>query len=278
MVGLVGISIIVGLLYALVRYPAETAVMRMVDEHEQTGTKKKFKEGWRLGWNKRALRVWLIDLIIGAPAFVVIAGILTAGVFFTINVVGTETFEKQLPGRIGLIVLIFFLFLLIALLTAFLNLLRHFFVRAAALEGVTLGEAFKQGWQMFKVNLGKSLLMWLVMLGIGIGFGFVMIFAAILLVPAYAVMALPGAVVGVIPGLIGFGITSAFSSGVLPWIVGGISALPFFFTVMFAPLTFVLGMYVLFQSSVWTLTYRQFKAMATPPPALEEEIEPALPA
>ena len=71
-VGIVGICIIFGLLAALVRYPTETAVMRMVDAHEQTGTKLRFNEGWRLGWNRRAWRIFLVDLLIGTPAFGVV--------------------------------------------------------------------------------------------------------------------------------------------------------------------------------------------------------------
>ena len=43
---------------ALIRYPAETASIRMVDEYEQTGIKMKFKQGWKLGWTRRAFRLW----------------------------------------------------------------------------------------------------------------------------------------------------------------------------------------------------------------------------
>ena len=57
-----------GLLFCPGALPAETAVIRMVDEHENTGVKYRFKQGWKLGWNRRAFRVWLVDLIIGAPA------------------------------------------------------------------------------------------------------------------------------------------------------------------------------------------------------------------
>ena len=58
-VGIFLVAILFGLLFALVRYPSETAILRMVDDHEAKGIKYKFKEAWKLGWNRRAFRIWL---------------------------------------------------------------------------------------------------------------------------------------------------------------------------------------------------------------------------
>ena len=72
-VGLLLFILVIAAITALVRYPSETAVMRMVDEYEQTGTKLRFKQGWKLGWNRRAFRMWVIDLVISLPAFIFVA-------------------------------------------------------------------------------------------------------------------------------------------------------------------------------------------------------------
>ena len=45
---LIGISLVVALLLALVRYPSETAVMRLVDEYEHSGTRR---SGFRLDFS-----------------------------------------------------------------------------------------------------------------------------------------------------------------------------------------------------------------------------------
>jgi hypothetical protein len=275
---LVGLGILIGLLFALVRYPAETAVMRMVDEHEQTGSKMKFKQGWNLGWNIRAFRVWLVDTIISIPGLLIAIIIAGAVALTLLNVAnsGNPTFFPRvwlILAIIGVVLFLPFLFVMIVL-----GILRQFVVRYAAIEGTSIGESFSRGWALFKGNLKNVLLIWLVMLGIGIGLGFAMVLAAILLVPAYAVMAIPGALVAAITGAIGYGITSIFSAQVLPWIIGGLVALPFFLTIVFSPLTFVGGLVGVFSSNVWTLTYRQVKMLSTPPPpmpATQEEVKPA---
>ena len=60
--------------------------MRMVDTHEQNGTKMKFKEGWKLGWNRRAWRIFLVDLLIGTPAFGVVVLLMGGlGLYFFAN-------------------------------------------------------------------------------------------------------------------------------------------------------------------------------------------------
>ena len=73
-VGLLLFILIVGvILLAFIRYPTETAVIRMVDEYERTGVKVGFRQGWKLGWNRRAFRIWVIDLIVSLPAFLLLA-------------------------------------------------------------------------------------------------------------------------------------------------------------------------------------------------------------
>jgi hypothetical protein len=103
--------------------------------------------------------------------------------------------------------------------------------------------------------------MWLVMLGIGIGISITGIVVFVLLIPVFAILLIPAAIVASIPGLIAFGITSIFSSGLLAWIIGGLVALPFFMLVLLAPLTLIEGWVQIYVSSVWTLTYREMKAL-----------------
>jgi hypothetical protein len=125
---------------------------------------------------------------------------------------------------------------------------------------------------MFKRNWKSAVLMWLVMLGIGLGFGIAGLIVFFLLIPVYLVLVLPAAIVAAIPGLAVFGITSIFASGPLAWILGILAALPFFFVIVFAPLTLAGGWYKIYESSVWTLAYREMKALEniTPNPLAAE--------
>ncbi len=58
---------------------------------------------------------------------------------------------------------------------------------------------------------------------------------------------------------------SVFTTSPLRWIIGIILALPFFFTILFAPFLVLEGWYQLYVSNVWTLAYREMKAMESCP-------------
>ena len=263
----VAISLVIGLLCALVRYPAETSVLRMVDDYEETGKKVKFKEGWKLGWNRRAFRLWLIDLIIGAPAFAVFMGLAVGVTLLVINMTKTGQFN-QVPGIIGLLVLAGFLFFVLAIVMIFVGLWRQFISRAIAIDEAGVGEAFKKGWAMLAHNFKNSFLTWLVMLGMGIGFGVVCFLAFFILIPAFAVLTIPGTIVGAIPAAIAYGISSIFASGPVVWTIAALVFVSFFFLVVFSPASLLNGLYLLFESSIWTQTYREMKRGNVQPPVL----------
>ena len=193
-------------------------------------------------------------LIIGA-GLIVYASV--SSTFQVTNAVG-------MVAAIGLAFLSLFLMIVVAV---FLSLLRNFFARAAALEDLGVRASLKYGWAMFKRNWKSAGLMWLVMVGIGIGFGIVGIIVFFLLIPAYLILLLPAGLVAALPALIAFGITSIFASGPLAWIIALLVAIPFFFTILFAPLFLVNGWYKIYESNVWTLTYREIKALESIPTA-----------
>jgi hypothetical protein len=188
---------------------------------------------------------------------------LGAVVFFSVSGGNRVMAATSIVATIGCA----FLFILaMVVLGIMLSLLREYFIRKAVLENAGVGDSFRLGWEMFKRNWKSAGLMWLVMIGIGIGSGIVMVLVFFLLIPAYIIMVLPAAIVAAIPGLVAFAITSIFASGPLAWILGLLVAVPFFLTVMFAPLAFVNGWYTIYSSSVWTLTYREIKALDTMAP------------
>ena len=262
--------LLMGAIASIIRYVSETAAIRMVDEHEQNGTKVGFKQGWKLGWNRRAFRMWVIDLVISLPVilFMLLLVGLGALVFFSATNAGSTLAIGGMIAAGGCALLFVLVFVV---LMVFLGLLRPFFVRAAALEETRIGDSFRRGWSMFKGNWKSAALMWLAMIGIGIGYGIVILIIFFMLIPAYILLALPAVIVAAIPATFVFAITSIFSSGVVAWVAAALVALPFFLLVVFAPLTLVSGWYQIFSANVWTLTYREIKALETVKP----EIVPA---
>jgi hypothetical protein len=264
------IIILFSVLFAFVRYVSETAVLRMVDGYEQDGSRLGFKAGWKLGWDKRAFRLWVIDLIVNLPAMLVGLVLLVLGILFFVSVVN-GTARMAVASAITAIGCSFIFLMLLSLVMVFLRLLRQFIGRAAALEGTRVGDSFRRGWAMFKRNWKSAAVMWLIMLGIGIGYGIAGMIAFFLLIPVYVVLLIPALLVAAIPGLIAFGIASLFTGNILAGIIGGLVALPFFFTILFAPLTLLGGWYMLYESNVWTLTYREMKALESLEPGTEAE-------
>ncbi len=172
-------------------------------------------------------------------------------------------------AAIGCAFLFIFAFIILMVL---LGLLRQFFVRAAALENAGIGESFRRGWGMFKRNWKSAGLMWLVMLGIGIGVGIVGLIVFFLLIPAYIVLILPAAIVAAHPRP-GCSSGSPASSPAARWPGSWVFWLPCRSSswLCLHRSAYVSGWYLIYQSSVWTLTYREIKA-------LESVVPVALPA
>lgn len=261
--GLLLLCLVIGLLTAFVRYPVETAIIRMVDGYEQTGTRLGFRAGWQLGWTRRAFRMGVIDLIIGLPVLVLVLAMAALGLLIYSNVSATGQLTNIFGSlaAIGIFVVVLLIFFALII---FLSLLRNLFIRAAALENLGVMDSLSSGWALFQKQWKNAGLIWLVMIGLGLVFGLLATVLFFVLIPAYLILLVPAGIVAALPGLLAYGISSLFTSGPLLWIITILAALPFFFIVLFSPLIFVSGLYKIFESSTWTLVYREIKALSEP--------------
>ncbi len=126
--------------------------------------------------------------------------------------------------------------------------------------------SIRRGYDVVRAHLKDVGLMWLIMLGVNIAF-FVVIIPIVVVVLIAGGLA-GGAVLFVVRGIVGL-----FAPVAAAWIVAAVLAILAFLVVMIVPLTFVGGLRQVFQSTTWTLTYRELTAMEVP------EVEPdALPA
>lgn len=254
--GLLAIALIVGLALLIVglivRYTSLGALVGMVNEVEEA-EHTSFQSGLRQGW-ARMLRLLAIDLLIGLGVFVVALALLVlvvAGALITIGpAVGLAGFvelgglAKAMGILWGVVVGLGFLllFILIALaLAAAVTLIREFAFRACVLEKKGVWEALSSGLALLRSHLREALLMWLVLLGIGLLVGLVLV---------------PLALVGGVGGLLG----PAFLAFKLSrsWPMAMLAAAPFLLVLV--PLSILVGgVYLTFQSAVWTLTYRELR-------------------
>ena len=262
------VMMVVGIVMAVARYISETAVIRMVDEYEATDTKMSARQGFRIGWSRTSWRLFLINLIVNLPAILLVGFLVGAGVvIYRMVVGGNENFA--VAGIVSLIGVIFLAIFVVVILTIFLHLLRHFFWRVCALEDVGVRESLRRGFAMVKENWKNVGLMWLIMIGLGIVWIVVSIIAVIITIPVVAITAIIAAAVVAVPGLLLVGLFSLFLSGYLPWIVGGIFVLPLFFVIAFSPWILLTAWQQIYISTVWTLTYREIKALPAETPIAE---------
>ncbi|MGD8402793.1 MAG: hypothetical protein PVJ21_03965 [Anaerolineales bacterium] len=265
------IMIVVGLIMAVARYVSETAVIRMVDEYEATETKMTVRQGFRIGWSRTSWRLFLINLIVHIPVFMLLAVMAIAGFIIYRMVIGSNE-TLAVAGIVSVIGVVFLLIFVVVILSIILGLLRHFFWRACALENLGVGESLRRGFAMVRENWKEVGLMWLIMIGLGIAWVIVSIVGVILTIPIVAITAIAAAAIVAIPGLLLVGFFSLFLSGYLPWIVGGIFVAPLFFILAFSPWVLLTAWQQVYKSTVWTLTYREIKALPEQLP--EPEIGP----
>ena len=264
--------LLVGILVAIAYYVSVNAVIRMVDEYENTGTKLTVREGLQLGWSRTAWRLFLINLIVHLPAILFFSIALIVGLTILMAAVnGNGNFTAaSIAGMVSLAVLAI---LVVIVLSSILRLLRPFFWRVAVLEEAGVGDSLRRGFALVRENWKSVGLMWLVMIGLGIAWIVVSIIAIIVTLPVVILTALLAAMVAAIPALLLVGLFSLFLTGPLPWIAAALFVLPLFFTIAFSPWLLLGSWQSVFTSSVWTLTYREIKAL--PAIAPQTEVVPA---
>lgn len=257
---MIGVGIAIGCLILLLiiasviaRYVAETSLIRMVDDHEETGEERSVVEGFRMGWSRAAWRLFLIDLVITVPTALAFILLFTLALS-PFLVWAVESTPLRVVGTVAGIGLVFLTILLLIVIGVTLKLLRRFFWRSCVLEGLTVGEAIRAGYDLVRSNLKDVALMWLIMVGLELGWTILMIPIALLLLFAAALL-------GGLPALLVGGLVSLFVEGALPWILAAAVGAPLFFVTLIAPLVFLGGLFEVYKSTTWTLTYRELRAL-----------------
>jgi len=242
------------------RYVAETALIRMVDDYEETGEKRSVRQGFQMGWSRTAFRLFLIKLLIGLPTALVFI-LLFALAFAPLLLWATKSTAAGVIGTVTTIGLFFPILFLTMVVGVVLSLLRKFFWRACALEELGVIESIRQGFGVVRQHLKDVAIMWLIMVGLHIGWVIVMIAMTIVLFPAIILLIIVGGVLGGLPALLVFGLTNLFFGGAVPWILAAVVGIPIFALVVAVPGLFLGGLLEVFQSSTWTLTYRELRAL-----------------
>ncbi len=238
---------------------ARTALIGMVDEVEET-EQTSVRSGFRILWSRRGLRLLLTELL-GSLAWLVIApplvitALLPATLAFTGNVV------LIVAGVLVTIILLLIVIAILSIAGIAYSMVMEIVRRQCVLEENGVIEAIRAGILTVRHHLTDVGLMWLLMTGISIAW-------SILMFPVSIMCVILSLSIGGPPALLAYAV---FRSWIAPLVVG----LPLFMTTMILTLSFIEGLYLVFQSSVWTLTYREIRAREIA--ATNDEGPPALP-
>jgi hypothetical protein len=250
-------TILVGI---LARYVAEAALIRMVSKSEETGEALGVRQGLKMGFSRSAARLFLIDLLINLPltlAFLLlfllalsplllwISGSTAAGIAGTAFTVGLFFLVISLSFAVNLV------------LSPLVQVIR----RACGVDGLGVIASIRQGFGVARRHLKETVVVWLLWIGIRLLWMLALVPVAVVLLPVSLLFIVAGVALGAVPALLVGGLLSLFFEGWVAWIVGALAGLPVFFLVMLAPMLFVGGLVEVAKSSMWTLAYRELRAL-----------------
>lgn len=191
--------------FKTVGYVGDAALIRMVNDTEETGEQYTVRQGWRVGWSRAALRFFLIDLLVdGAAAVAVIVTFLL--VFAPLALWATGNTAAGVIGTIFSVGMFIPTLVLVIVAAALLSLVKRFTRRACALEGLGVTASVGRGFVVVRRHLKEMLPVWLITIGVNIAWWFLM-------APVVIVSVVLGFVFGVIPALILGGLALLVAEG-----------------------------------------------------------------
>jgi hypothetical protein len=212
------------------------------------GGERSFRAAWHAGarsfWRMLGLAALILAIFLAAVIVVgVPLGLIVWGVFSATEAVAPRILVGVVAGLVALAALLV-LFIL-------LPLIGQLAVRELVLREGRPVASFRAGLALFRAHLGKSLLLWLILLGIGIGAAIALLIAALLV---GLVLALPA---------IGLAIGGLEVAAIIAGVIAGVILLALFIVALAALGTF--------NHAYWTLGYLRLRA-------LEAAAGPAAPA
>jgi hypothetical protein len=249
--------VFIGMIATIARYVAETAVIRMVSETDETGKKPTLRQGIKLGWSARAARLFLIDLLFRLLGAGIIAFVLWLAIY-SIMSVEPRDFVAILLTSLGILSLLGFTGILLVMGGILVSLIMQTVRRACVMDDKGVLASLGTGITMLKHHLKDLGITWLIWIAIRILYFPAVILVTLILMPVLFFFLLAGIFFGFVPGLVVTGIASQFIDGAAtPWIMGLIAGLPLFTLVTIAPILFIGGWVEIYKSSLWTLAYRE---------------------
>jgi hypothetical protein len=239
-IGLVCLVIFLVIISVLVQVIARAALIGMVRQIIETKAVT-IADGWHLGWSRGAWRVFLLGLAIGVPVAIISFVLILVALSPLLLLITGET-ALIVVGVVLTVLAVLFVILVLIIIGAIISPIQELAWRRSVLDDQGVIDALVSTFHLIRHNLKDVLIVWLLMFGLGLAWVFV---ALIVVLP----VALIGAIlVGGIPA----GLVYIVSNSLMGAAIAGI---PLALFVLIMVTSAGGGLYLIFQSTVWTLAY-----------------------
>ncbi len=232
----------------IARYVSIAALIGMVRDVEETGTTS-VAGGRRWGWSTHAWKLFLISLVVGIP-MALFAILLIAVSFSPLILLVTGRTAVQVGSVVLTIALFMLALLFLVIIGVLVNIVVEIVYRECVLNNQGVRSSLRRGYSRVREHLGSTLLMGLLLLGLGWLWGILMIPVALTLLAIVAAPTLAAYAVAGVPAAVIIGVPLVLAIGLV--------------------LSAIHGLYETFRSAVWTLTYLDLSAPAVPANTLAE--------
>ena len=195
------------------------------------GETRRFSSTWRAGLSYFRGVLWQVLLFLG----IVLGFLLAGGIPIALLVAGAFATDSSALQVLAVVVVVPLAVALLFVVFIPLAIVRQFARRELVVRGVGVVDSVGTGYRLFRRNIGRSLLVWLIQLGIMLGAGIALIIAALIV---GLVLFLPTIILAV---------TGYTTAAIIAGVVAGLILLPVFIVA-----TAALGT---FNHSYWTLAY-----------------------
>jgi len=234
---LLAIALVLIVVSVIIANLSRGALIGMVREIEDNGNTS-VRSGWHTGWS-HFLPLFAINLIISIPMAVVTFILIIFGLSPLLLLLAQRRILTILAIALTVLLMLLIIGLLILASTA-LAVVRELAYRQRVLEKKGVLDCIRDGYRMGRENLRHVAIIWLLLFGINLAWGIVAI-------PIFLLVAAAAA----IPAITIYTITEAWAPALLVGIPIGVVGILL--------LTLLVGIYQVFRSTIWTLTYLELQ-------------------
>lgn len=253
-VGFICLILLLAVVGVVVQQVTRTALIGMVRQIKDTEVVT-VRDGWRFGWSNRAWRIFLLSLLIGIPATILTVGLILLALspLLLLFLDNTASTVLSIILTVFACIIVFILLIIVGVILAPIQELAW---RRIALDQRGVIEGLREAVTLIRQRLKDVAVIWLLMFGVGLVWG---IGSLIVVLPVSLIAA---ALLGGIPaGLVYLISQSGWGAA--------IAGVPLALLALIVVSSAANGLYMIYQSAVWTLAYLELEKPVVSSPMLD---------